>query len=271
VAPTTTTVAPTTTTTLPNSLVPNDTSQKEKLVEGIAAIAGMPKDGWVKVDKGETSLTITTSDGLAIKIGAKVKSSVTLRLNTRGMPIFEANDFITIAGSGLKPFTPASTWLFSTPTKLGQLQVDGNGNFSEEYSIGDAVAPGDHTAQLNGIAPDGTLRVVEVAVEIVPTAEEAAARWNRIDPNVAAALAAKARRKAENAGTAGQAPSTPSAPARQSGTIPRGQDEAPARTPEPQVDAAAAELAALVSNRRQAIGIGRQDAYREGWHAERAG
>jgi len=104
-----------------------------------------------------------------------------------------------------------------------------------------------------------------------PTAEQAAARWNRIDPVVAAALAAKARRKAELAGTAGQAPSTPSAPERPSGTIPRGQDEAPARTPEPQVDAAAAELAAIVSNRRQAIGIGRQDAYRERWHAERAG
>jgi len=134
----------------------------------------MPKDGWVKVDKGETSLTITTSDGLVIKIGAKVKSSVTLRLNTRGMPIFEANDFITIAGGGLKPFTPASTWLFSTPTKLGQLQVDANGNFTEEYSIGDAVPPGDHTAQLNGIAPDGKLRVVEVAVEIIPTPDVAA-------------------------------------------------------------------------------------------------
>jgi hypothetical protein len=134
----------------------------------------MAKDGWVKVEKGDTSLTITTSDGLTIKIGAKAKSSVTLRLNTRGMPIFEANDFITIAGGGLKPFTPASTWLFSTPTKLGELQVDGSGNFSEQYAIGDVVPPGDHTAQLNGIAPDGTLRSVEVAVEIVPTAEEAA-------------------------------------------------------------------------------------------------
>ena len=173
VAPTTTTVAPTTT-TLPDSLVPYDTSEKAKLVEGVAAIAGMAKDGWVKVEKGDTTLTITTSDGLMIKIGAKVKSSVTLRLNPRGMPIFEANDLITIAGSGLKPFTPASTWLFSTPTKLGELQVDGYGNFNEQYAIGDAVPPGDHTAQLNGIAPDGTLRSVEVAVEIVPTAEEAA-------------------------------------------------------------------------------------------------
>jgi hypothetical protein len=37
------------------------------------------------------------------------------------------------------------------------------------------------------------------------------------------------------------------------------------------VDAAAAELAALVSNCRQAIGIGRQDGYRREWHADRAG
>jgi hypothetical protein len=37
------------------------------------------------------------------------------------------------------------------------------------------------------------------------------------------------------------------------------------------VDADAAELAALVSNRRQAIGIGRQDGYRREWHADRAG
>jgi len=105
-----------------------------------------------------------------------------------------------------------------------------------------------------------------------PTAEQAAARWNRIDPVVAAALAAKAAaRQARTAGTAGQAPSTPSAPARPSGTIPRGQDEAPVRTPEPQVDADAAELAAIVENTRREAGITTKAAYRERWHAERAG
>ena len=102
-----------------------------------------------------------------------------------------------------------------------------------------------------------------------------AADFYRPHPVVAATLAdkaaAKAEREAAKAGTAGQAPESPSAPARPAGTIPRGQDEAPVRTPTPQVDADAAELAALVSNIRQAIGIGRQDAYREGWHADRAG
>lgn len=97
---------------------------------------------------------------------------------------------------------------------------------------------------------------------------KAAADWHRVHPVVAAAMAAKAAAKAARAG---QAPSAPSTPARPLGTIPRGQDEAPVRTPEPHVDAEAAELAALVSNRRQAIGIERQDAYRDGWHADRAG
>jgi CshA-type fibril repeat protein len=169
--PTTTTV-PVTTTTLPNSQIPYTIAEKDKIINGVAAVAGMPKDGWVKVEKSDSSITITTSDGLLIRIGAKVKSSVTLRLNSRGMPIFEANDFITIAGGGLKPATPASTWLFSTPRQLGLLTTDSNGSFNEEYSIGADVEVGDHTAQLNGIAPDGTLRVVEIAVEIIAAPED---------------------------------------------------------------------------------------------------
>jgi hypothetical protein len=105
-----------------------------------------------------------------------------------------------------------------------------------------------------------------------PTAEEAAARWNRVDPVVAAALAAKAAAKrARTAGTAGQAPELPSAPARPAGTIPRGQDDAPVRTPEPQVDAEAAWLESMVSNTRREAGITTKDAYRREWHAERAG
>jgi CshA-type fibril repeat protein len=162
----------TTSTTLPNSKISYDISQMDKIVNDIATVAGMPKDGWVKVDRTATSITITTSDGLLIQIGAKVKSSVVLRLNSRGMPIFEANDFITIAGGGLMPSSPASTWLFSTPKQLGQLTTNATGTFNEEYSIGEDVEAGDHTAQLNGIAPDGTLRVVEVAVEILASQSE---------------------------------------------------------------------------------------------------
>jgi hypothetical protein len=88
---------------------------------------------------------------------------------------------------------------------------------------------------------------------------------------VAEYLAAKAARKAGTAGTAGQAPSTSSAPARPSGTIPRGQDEAPVRQDDPEFDKAAADLAASVETKRLEAGTTRKESFRREWHAERAG
>jgi len=159
----------TTTTTLPDSKISYDTSAMEKIVDGPGSVAGMPKNGWVKTEKSATAFIITTSDGLRIEIAAKTNAGKSARFNSRGMPIFEHDDLITIAGGGLRPLSPASTWLFSTPKLLGQLAIDAKGSFAEEYPVGDDVHVGDHTAQLNGIAPDGTLRVVEVKVEIVDT------------------------------------------------------------------------------------------------------
>ncbi|MFN5841264.1 MAG: hypothetical protein ACK45J_09660, partial [Acidimicrobiaceae bacterium] len=49
------------------------------------------------------------------------------------------------------------------------MMVKADGSFNEKYAVSASIQPGDHTAQLNGIAPDGTLRVVEVKVEVVET------------------------------------------------------------------------------------------------------
>jgi CshA-type fibril repeat protein len=156
-----------TTTTLPNSRIPYDSSGMEKIVDGSGSVAGMPKGGWVRTEKSASAFIITTSEGLRIEIAAKTNANKSARFNSRGMPLFEHDDLISIAGGGLQPSSPASTWLFSTPKQLGQLTIDADGAFAEEYPVGEDVHVGDHTAQLNGIAPDGTLRVVEVKVEII--------------------------------------------------------------------------------------------------------
>jgi hypothetical protein len=78
-------------------------------------------------------------------------------------------------------------------------------------------------------------------------------------------------RRPGQARTAGQAPSTPSAPERPSGTIPRGQDEAPVRLDDPEFDKAAADLAASVETKRREAGTTRKESFRREWHAERAG
>jgi hypothetical protein len=139
----------------------------EKKTDDVASMAGMPKDGWIKVEKTATEFVVTTSDGLRVVIAARKKTADPNSFNSRGMPIFTAGDLFLIAGGGLMPNTIASTWLFSTPTKLGELTTDVQGSFEDAYPIGDSVPPGDHTAQLNAIAPDGTLRVLEVMVEIL--------------------------------------------------------------------------------------------------------
>jgi hypothetical protein len=154
--------------TEPNPRVPVVDAGVAKIVEGVGAVAGMAPDGWVKVEPiGENSVVLTTSDDLRIEIAALTNENKKVRLNSRGMVIVEHDDFITVAGSGLQPNSDASTWLFSTPKELGQLKVDSNGEFTQRYQIGPEVEVGDHTAQINGITPDGTLRSVEVGVEVI--------------------------------------------------------------------------------------------------------
>lgn len=176
VAPTTTTVAPTTTTvapvipeSIPDPLIANDTKDMARVVQGTAAVAGMPVDGWVKVERDSTKFIVTTSEGLRVEIGARKTVDSDVKFNSRGMPVFYPGDIFEIGGDGLKPNSDASTWLYSTPMKLGELKVSDDGSFTAEYPMDESVPVGDHTAKLNAIAPDGTLRVVEVAVEVIDT------------------------------------------------------------------------------------------------------
>ena len=154
--------------TEPNPRIPVIETEVVKIADGVGSVAGMAPDGWVKVEPvGASSVVLTTSDGLLIEIAALTNENKSVRLNSRGMVIVEHDDYITVAGGGLQPNSDASTWLFSTPKELGQLKVDANGEFTQRYQIGPDVHVGDHTAQVNGIAPDGTLRSVEVGVEVI--------------------------------------------------------------------------------------------------------
>jgi len=154
--------------TEPNPRIPVIETEVVKIADGVGSVAGMAPDGWVKVEPvGASSVVLTTSDGLRIEIAALTNENKSVRLNSRGMVIVEHDDYITVAGGGLQPNSDASTWLFSTPKELGQLKVDANGEFTQRYQIGPDVHVGDHTAQVNGIAPDGTLRSVDVGVEVI--------------------------------------------------------------------------------------------------------
>ena len=57
--------------TEPNPRVAVVDTEVAKIVEGVGAVAGMAPDGWVKVEPiGESSVVLSTSDGLRIEIAA---------------------------------------------------------------------------------------------------------------------------------------------------------------------------------------------------------
>lgn len=168
---TTTSTAPristtTTTSTLPNSLIPYDSIGRERVTDGPVSVIGLPKGGWARVERSNTESIVTTSDGLRIVLGAQSQVERNSQINENGILVFEPSDLLTFSGSGLLPGSPASAWLFSTPRELGKLSVDATGSFDESYVVDSSVEAGEHTAQLIGIAPDGTLRVIELKIEV---------------------------------------------------------------------------------------------------------
>jgi hypothetical protein len=88
------------------------------------------------------------------------------------MPVFRIGDTFDVSVSGLMPDSDASVWIFSTPTLLGEGTADAAGALSGAYRIPMSVTTGDHTVQLNGLAPDGTLRSAEVKIEVLPAATD---------------------------------------------------------------------------------------------------
>lgn len=169
-------VSTTTTSTLPNSLIPYDSTGRERVTDGPASVVGLPKGGWARVERSNTESIVTTSDGLRVALGAQSRTERESQFNEDGLLVFEPSDLLTFSGSGLLPGSPASAWLFSTPRELGKLTVDATGGFNESYEIDASVEAGEHTAQLIGIAPDGTLRIIELKIEVqMPTPVPSAA------------------------------------------------------------------------------------------------
>jgi hypothetical protein len=91
-----------------------------------------------------------------------------VQFNSRGGIVVKHGNLISIAGEGFAPGTTAKTWLFSSPRELGNLNVSPNGSFAADFPITDDIRVGNHTAQVNGLSPDGEVRSLSLDVEILP-------------------------------------------------------------------------------------------------------
>ena len=73
---------------------------------------------------------------------------------------------VFVSGSGFKPNSKVDVWLFSTPTYLGEVDVDGNGDFEGTLTVPETVSVGPHTLQVTGLSADDKSRSISVGVMV---------------------------------------------------------------------------------------------------------
>jgi hypothetical protein len=82
------------------------------------------------------------------------------------------------AGTGFMPGTIASAWLFSDPTKLGEVVIGADGSFSGNTgALDETIATGDHTIQIQGVGQDGFIRSANLGVSVVAASPDLATAW----------------------------------------------------------------------------------------------
>lgn len=120
----------------------------------------------VRINK--SALRLESNDGFALTITTRDMNGVPFQLGEGGSIIVKHGNFIAIAGQGFAGSTLAKTWLFSSPREIGSIDVNADGSFAAEHPIGDDVKVGVHTAQVNGLAPNGETRSLSISVEVLP-------------------------------------------------------------------------------------------------------
>lgn len=105
-----------------------------------------------------------TAPGWSLDLIGKDTSGVNVPLDTLGRIVFQEGHKAHTSGSGFKPDSDVHVYIFSTPILLGILHTDANGNFVGDLALPAGLNVGDHTVQVDGYAPDNSVRTADVPV-----------------------------------------------------------------------------------------------------------
>jgi len=128
-------------------------------LQSLGLLAGSPIPVTLDVIPEQNALQLTGAD---FKISLKSPN----KLNESGQMVLTAGKTLAFEGTGFAPSANVVVWMFSTPTKLGQVTTDANGNFRGELPVPEVIPVGDHTIQLNGLTKAGKARSLAVGVSV---------------------------------------------------------------------------------------------------------
>ena len=120
------------------------------------------------VTVNNSAVRLQSNQGFNLTIASRDSNGSPIQLGTNGAIVVRHDNFISVSGEGFAPNSVAKTWLFSSPRELGVLEVRADGSFAADHPVGNDVKVGLHTAQINGLSPDGEVRSVSLSIEVLP-------------------------------------------------------------------------------------------------------
>ncbi len=155
---TTTTVAPTTTTTVPAPDAPEASPG-----EAGATLDGQPVE--TQLTRQDNGLVITAGSLSATVYGESTDGS-RIALDSDGNLQLDQGDRVVVEGDGFEADSTVDIWLFSSPTRLGDLITTSSGALSGSFPVPASLEPGAHRLVLEGSSADGKDAVIGVGLYV---------------------------------------------------------------------------------------------------------
>ena len=142
-------------------------------IENLAPVPNPPAAGGGQTGhEAQPTTLLPNSDKDGLKLTAPgwtldligQEGGVNVPLDTLGRIVFQEGHMAHTTGSGFKPNSDVHVYIFSTPILLGILHTDANGNFVGDLPLPAGLNVGDHTVQVDGYAPDNSVRTADVPV-----------------------------------------------------------------------------------------------------------
>ena len=184
-------VAPTTVVTPPAVTPPTVTPPVVAPPVNLTPQAFVPTAPTVVIPKGQALVEILSPSGVitsvmsAVGISPDDPNTLVVRVATNeitlstvsstGEPIVPDENTLTILSNGdqvkfgvqgFKPKTEVAVYMFSTPTFVGKVVTDENGNYASALPAPNGLKIGMHTIQLGGYLEDGSLATLSLPVVV---------------------------------------------------------------------------------------------------------
>jgi hypothetical protein len=107
---------------------------------------------------------VATGLGWELQVAAKTATGAAAPVSTDLNLEFQLGSRAAVSGSGLRPKTTVSVWVFSDPTFVGEVETDSAGAFDSNLVLPANILPGDHTLQV--LSTDSLGRVITLNIPI---------------------------------------------------------------------------------------------------------